>query len=432
MGILTLIVVLTLEIVFLTWSIYTKNNHLAEKAIVSIALLLLFVLLRATGVYDWGFRYYFFFLVLSLQALVAGISLLRKKESPYLLRRVLFRFLRNGLLMSLALFLAILCPQYEQPAITGTLEIETAKHTWTDSARIDPYASAPENRTLTVEFWYPKAADQQYPLIVFSHGAFGFSGSNYSTFAELASHGYVVASIGHTSQAFFTLDTSGKLTIVNNDFIQKAMEINALTDTQHEQDIFRTTQAWMKLRTEDEHFVLNTLCMEAATSNSDPLFQLIDTDKIGLIGHSLGGATSAQLGREREDIDAVIVLDGTMLGEELAFVNNSVVLNEAPYPIALLNIYAEDHYQNAKELVGESYNNFWATKHAKNAYETVFLEAGHLNFTDLPLFSPILADLLGVGEVDAKTCIETMNQVILDFFNAFLKAESQFYVAKEQ
>ena len=38
-----------------------------------------------------------------------------------------------------------------------------------------------------------------------------------------------------------------------------------------------------------------------------------DTGKIGLMGHSLGGASSVALGRERKDIGAVIDLDGTMI-----------------------------------------------------------------------------------------------------------------------
>lgn len=42
---------------------------------------------------------------------------------------------------------------------------------------------------------------------------------------------------------------------------------------------------------------------------------MVDEDKIGLMGHSMGGASSVQLGRERDDIDAVIDLEGTMAGE---------------------------------------------------------------------------------------------------------------------
>jgi hypothetical protein len=47
--------------------------------------------------------------------------------------------------------------------------------------------------------------------------------------------------------------------------------------------------------------------------------------------------------------------------------------------------------------------------------------SGHLNFTDLPLFSPALARMLGTGDADSRYCIETMNRILLDFFNYTLK-----------
>lgn len=431
MGIITLILLLALEIFFLIWSIKTRNNHREEKGITSIGLLVIFGLLLITGVYEWSFRYVMLLLVLIIQALTGTVILVRKREKEYRLRKNILRFVRNCFIFTFALFLAILFPQYEQPKTTGSYEVATAKYTWTDKSRIEEFSSSGENRALTVEFWYPKNADNKYPLVIFSHGAFGFSGSNYSTFAELASNGYVVASVGHTHHAFYTLDTSGKLTIVDTGFINKASEINAISDTEHEEDIYNTTREWMKLRTTDENFVINKILEKCIDNNGETLFSIINTEKIGLMGHSLGGASSAQIGRERDDIDAVIVLDGTMLGEEVAFENKAVVLNDTPYPIPILNIYAEDHYTNSNEIVGDSYNNFYASKNAVCAYETVFKNAGHLNFTDLPLFSPRLAKILGIGTIDERYCIETMNTVVLEFFNSYLKDEGVPNIEKE-
>jgi pimeloyl-ACP methyl ester carboxylesterase len=393
--------------------------------------LTLFGLLLVTGVFEWSFRYVALLLVLVIKAIIGAVILVRKKDKEYRLRKNILYFVRNGVVYAFALFLAILCPQYQPPKTTGNLEVVTTKYTWIDNNRKDEFSQSGENRALTVEFWYPENADMTYPLVVFSHGAFGFSGSNYSTFAELASNGYVVASIGHTYQAFFTMDTSGKVTIVNNDFISKAIEISGSNGTNNKEEVYNITREWMKLRTADENFVINTILEECDNDKTDTLFSIINTQKIGLMGHSLGGATSAQIGRERDDIDAVIVLDGTMLGEEIAFENNTVVLNDTPYPIPLLNVYAEDHYTNSKELDGDNYNNFYATQNAICAYETVFRNAGHLNFTDLPLFSPVLAGMLGVGTVDARYCIETMNEVVLEFFNCYLKDTGVPKIEKE-
>ncbi len=431
MGILALVLLLTLETFFLIWSITTKNNHREEKATISIGILALFGLMLVTGVYEWSFRYVMLLLVLVVQALAGVVILVRKREKEYKLGKNILRFVRNCFVFTFALFISILCPQYEQPITTGEHEIATAKYTWTDNSRVDEFSETGGNRALTVEFWYPENADGTYPLVIFSHGAFGFGGSNFSTFAELASNGYVVASIGHTYHAFFTMDTNGTLTTVDPEFINRASQINAVHDTTHEEEIYHTTKAWMKLRTDDEHFVLNTIRSQCENNKADALFSIINTEKIGLMGHSLGGATSAQIGRERDDIDAVIVLDGTMLGEEVAFENNTTILNDTPYPVPLLNVYAEDHYTNSAELVGDVYNNFYATQNALCAYETVFQDAGHLNFTDLPLFSPALANMLGVGTIDARYCIETMNEVVLEFFDCYLKDAGELKIEKE-
>lgn len=430
MGIITLTILILLETVFLVWSISTKNCHKEEKSIVRIGCLIVFILLIISGIYEWSFRYTALLLVLIIQAILSAIYLIKRKECSFRFKRSILNFFGNCTLFTFALFLAIIFPQYEQPIVSGKYDIESAKYTWEDTSRLDPYSNTNSNRVLTVEFWYPSNTNESYPLIIFSHGAFGFSGSNYSTFADLASNGYVVASIGHTYQAFYTMDTNKNLSLVNQDFLNRAVEITNDIDLSHKEDIFNTTKEWVKLRTLDENFVIDKIIAESK-NKSDPLFSKIDSSKIGLMGHSLGGASSAQVGRERSDIDSVIVLDGTMLGEELGFENNSIVLNENPYPVPLFNIYAEDHYKNAKNTEGDAYVNFYASKNAINAIETVFINSGHLNFTDLPLFSPTLSKMLGIGSIDARYCIETMNELVLNYFNYTLKNYGELKIEKE-
>lgn len=431
MGTITLITLLLLEVFFLIWSIKTKNNHTKEKGICSISLFMIFLVLMGTGVYEWSFRYYVFFLILTIQTIFGLIILLNKNEKTYKVKQNIFRLVNNSIIFAFTLSLAILFPQYTPIKTTGNNEVAMAKFTWVDDTRIEEFSNKGGNRELTVEFWYPAYATETYPLVVFSHGAFGFSGSNYSTFAELASNGYVVASISHTYHAFYTMDSTNKFTIVNNQFIQNVVDITNDHGKMNQETIFNTTKEWMNLRVNDENFVINKILSNSADKKESELFSIINKNKIGLIGHSLGGASSAQLGRERNDIDAVIVLDGTMLGEEVAYENNAVVLNDTPYPIPLLNVYAEDHYTNSKKMAEDSYENFNATKHAVHAYETVFLNAGHLNFTDLPLFSPTLAKMLGIGTIDSRYAIETMNKVVLKFFNHYLKDEVEFNIEKE-
>jgi hypothetical protein len=96
----------------------------------------------------------------------------------------------------------------------------------------------------------------------------------------------------------------------------------------------------------------------------------------------------------------------------------------------MLNIYNEEHYNEA--LQGkETYDNMVATANAVDARQVVVAGSGHLNFTDLPMFSPFLASLLGTGEVDSRYCIETMNQIVLDYFNYYLKDAKELNLQEE-
>jgi hypothetical protein len=131
------------------------------------------------------------------------------------------------------------------------------------------------------------------------------------------------------------------------------------------------------------------------------------------------------IGRQRSDIKAVINLDATMLSEELDCVNNVYVINQEPYPVPLLCIDTTKHYEQGLKF-GDLYVNNVVLKKGKDAKEIHFNQAGHLNFTDLPLYSPILASLLDGSfseedKVDPASCIKTMNEVILNYYNHYLK-----------
>lgn len=51
------------------------------------------------------------------------------------------------------------------------------------------------------------------------------------------------------------------------------------------------------------------------------------------------------------------------------------------------------------------------------------MNAGHMNFTDLPMVAPILAKALGTSSVNPKACMKYVNQTILEFFDGYLKGE---------
>ena len=74
------------------------------------------------------------------------------------------------------------------------------------------------------------------------------------------------------------------------------------------------------------------------------------------------------------------------------------------------------------------YSNNVVIQNADISYRTYFADSGHMDFTDLPLFSPVLAKSLGTGNVDNEMMLRTLNGLVLDFFDCYLKGEGTFKV----
>jgi len=335
----------------------------------------------------------------------------------------------TALVVAAVLLKSMLFPPYEGLPVSGKHAIGTVMYTWEDKSRIETYSDAGENRMLTVGFWYPEE-EGKYPLVVFSHGAFGVIESNISTYKELASNGYVVASIGHPYHAMYVEDVNGKTTFVDMDFFKQVMTDNGGEYSEEaERRHYELSKEWMELRTADMNFVLDTILEKASVNENDgeKVFTLIDTTKIGLMGHSMGGAAAVQLGRERDDIMAVIDLEGTMLGEYVGFENGYEVYNEEAYPIPVLDVNSQAVREDIEALEvehpGWKYVNDYLGENAADYREVVFNGAGHLNYTDLPLIAPPLAAMLGVGDVDATECLKNVNEVVLTYFDFYLKGE---------
>jgi dienelactone hydrolase len=203
----------------------------------------------------------------------------------------------------------------------------------------------------------------------------------------------------------------------------------------NEEENYKLTLKWLKLRTADIQFVLDTVLAKSSDPAADAVYHLIDPAKIGLMGHSLGGAAAVQVTREREDIDAIVNLDADLLGEYVGYADGKYVLNQKPFPAPILTIFTDDlttrmnKIPNADEVV--------AAKHIKSlapaAYEVHLAGTNHMSLTDLAVISPLAVSLInqsmnigGGPEADAYEIIATMNADVLRFFNATLKGEGVF------
>ncbi|KAF2666734.1 alpha/beta-hydrolase [Microthyrium microscopicum] len=169
-----------------------------------------------------------------------------------------------------------------------------------------------DNRQLNVSWWYPGTpasgskphvasggiygqavrdapldrSNGPYPLIVFSPGVGARDDSYYFYCQNLASHGYTVVSINHLDS---TQMKGGGIsaTAMMQAAIYMLQNNSSYTVWLLFSNWFRSTHFALTYRPQEIDFVLSK-AIAANTDPSSPFFGAIDTENIGLTGHSLG------------------------------------------------------------------------------------------------------------------------------------------------
>jgi len=210
-----------------------------------------------------------------------------------------------------------------------------------DSRRADPYLSNGMRRELLVRFWYPASPPAScvaaeytspqvwsyfgellgvslprvsansclnapiavglHPVVVFTHGFTG-TFTDYSFLVEdLASRGYIVASVDHTYEATAVEFPDGRL----------AKSVFGSHLTKYVRSDAGALELAVSVRLGDLGFVLDELAR--LNAERDGYFAArLDLSRIALAGHSLGGLTTLRALESEPRFKAGILLDGVM------------------------------------------------------------------------------------------------------------------------
>lgn len=436
MAIFLLMILLITELGFGAFELTRKTSKSkwtpGRFMVDSLQLVIFLVMVFLPGI-DLGFRFKALFTVLILRLLTAGLFALLYRKNDKIKKKgaIILSALISVILITSNMIPAFVFTDYHGRPLTGEYEVKEDTIILIDESRIEEFEDDGSFREVPVHFYYPDAPGEEshsMPLVIFSHGAFGYYQSNASTYMELASHGYVVASLDHPYHSFFTKDSEGRLVTADPEFFQNAVNIGGNDNTMSEEDVFMITSEWMDLREADVNYVIDEL---KDGDYEQEWGRLMDTSRIGLMGHSLGGAAAVTVGR-REDVSAVIDIDGSMLGEQTGVQDGMPVVNEEPYTTPLLSIENETHHQECIEAreAGYPYTNNVILDNATEGFSTYIRGAAHMDLTDLSLFSPFLSGMLNTSEstVNNEDCIDTVNGLVLDFFDCYLKGEGVFTV----
>ena len=358
-------------------------------------------------------------------------------------------------LVALATALPILFPIPRIPAPSGPFQVGTRSYEFIDEARKELYSGKDEARRFMIQVWYPAevkdsdvrapwmenaevfapaiagffelppfffdhltltnipaynnadvaAADEDFPVIVFSHGWNGFNAQNAGQALELASRGYVVVGIQHTYGAMTTVFPDG--TIAPNN--PKALPEDG-TDPNYEM----VAQVLVKQWAEDISFSLDQL--EAWNeAGSHPFEGKLDLSRVGVYGHSTGGGAAIQFCGTDVRCVAVLGLDPFMRPVSAEVLESGV---SQPSFFMFSQSWADDVNSPSSRLFAQFIPN------VSDNYGVVKIEGTrHYDFSDLPLFSPIAPQLGLKGPLNGKRVTEIVNAYLIDFFEMTLRGK---------
>jgi hypothetical protein len=236
-----------------------------------------------------------------------------------------------------------------------------------------------------------------FPVVIFSPGYDGVYQIYTSFIEDLVSHGFVVASMNHPYVSGITVFPDGRtvgLASVPTDPAAQAAFFN------------------MSLRTivEDAKFLLDTL---AEMNVTDPDYSShFDLSRVGMYGHSFGGANTAVCCYEDSRITAGLTLDGVFYS---SFIPGNIT---KPF----LMMFAEARLANDSTI-----NYMW--NHVSNdAFKMNISGSTHYAYTDVgvllshlvPLIPP---KILGFGTIPPKRMVNITKTYETAFFEVFLKGE---------
>lgn len=252
----------------------------------------------------------------------------------------------------------------------------------------------PRARTHSV-FNAPVAGgSERFPVVLFSPGSGGVRTQNTAWAEELASHGYVVAALDHPYDSAVVVLADGRT--IHTDI--------ASTGDRDEDD--RLAVDWTAVRAADLSFALTQLDQLDRGEMTGPLTGSLtgrlDTSRVAVTGHSMGGAAALQAARQDHRFDAVIDLDGYPHGPTSPSLQQpTLALTQAVTP--------ETDPRYIPRLT-EALKLGTAT-----SYRLTIPGAAHLTFMDGPLYLPPVPSIVGsLGRAESPHVVAATTLAFLD------------------
>lgn len=358
------------------------------------------------------------------------------------------------------------------PAPTGPFSVGRVTVYWKDELRTEPLSTAHETRELMVDIWYPSESPQgtaaphldvpgyeralgadgfqkyfgngsenikkgvqthavlgapyaqsagRSAVLIFSPGG-GMVREAYSAQLEdLASHGYVVASISHPYDAIVTILPDGRFIAYSDKRWPVTPSVEGEANLNQ-----------LEWHANDIRFVLDELTRANLAGVSSPPFAgHLDLDRVGAFGHSFGGIAAAhacQLDRRFKaclNEDGVVAkrplfLDGRGWAMDQAFM---LILHDPPTrpltdeQVVQMKMPRQRIEALVRKLDADQEAALRNTGQGSYRVRLRSEKVSHMDFSDLPL----LAASDRVNAEELSDILATVRSYTLAFFNQYLR-----------
>jgi predicted dienelactone hydrolase len=433
-----------------------KVKYLA-LIICSVATLISIGTIFVAGNYRWQLLPAF---ILSLVVLVSSLVLLKLKIQLPLLFPTLAGLVLVGLLATA--ICSYLYPIFTFPVPTGRYGVGTTSIDLVDNSRLelcDPTGKF--HRELVVQVWYPTnkttgvkapylqdprlvpsgilshlgliktnamldapvaTGEAPYPVVIYSPAWGGFKTDNTFQTQELASHGFIVIGLEHPCAVPMAIYPDGRViysTLIPPDYTSSDRAMA---------ELLRVGEAQVAIRTKDVSFVIYEL---QQIDRSAKFKGTLNLDKIGIFGHSFGGAVAAQACASDARLKAGMNMDGLLFG--------SVAQQGATQPFLFMNsdyprptsadLNSPDGRKRRSDLTdawGYEQRDRWFKLHG--GFNLTLLKSNHMNFSDAPLRARIAN---GGGKIPLARSMKIINDYTVAFFDRALKGNPSSLLARK-
>lgn len=259
----------------------------------------------------------------------------------------------------------------------------------------------------------PFIEGEHFPLILFSSGYGSYREADSFLLIELASHGYVIASVGHPYEGMLTeLDDGTTFQLAKgisskcySPVIPSVLALKKLMKAKGTNE-----ELWEKLdsiQRKHNRFLMDRIpewkldTQAALRYLKENHSDLIDFEKgIGLTGHSMGGAAAFALCEdEPETFVCGINIDGGLFGDHEG--------KTIDVPFLQINCEPNKTSVTVAFLINKAV-----------AYHAVLRDMQHVGFTDLKYVIPMKSL---VGGLNPNVAHDTVCRIHLEFFDTYLK-----------